>query len=211
MIPLMENIELDNAVHTTMDHLPPILPKFFVPRLTDRPQNPIMDTLRLASETLQSQLSPELTIISAISDFPRPPRRIHNLWLEAMTCNSSIRVCLIFLNLGLFDTMVTTRAKHCRGIDCDHLMLLFHLQPAFFLNKKVWCSRPRDISVLFRNDSNTMFNLLQCPSATTRLFHRNSACNSKRSLDGPQNDYSRNLIRFSYLGSFVGALCTGRY
>ena len=121
------------VLRTTMDHLPPILPKFFVPHLTDKPQNPIMDSLKQHPKT---HLPPEVAIISAISDLPQPPRRTNNLWLEAISRNSGVRVGLIFLNLSLSDPMVN-RAKHSPGINCDHLMLPFHHLPVFFLNRKV--------------------------------------------------------------------------
>jgi hypothetical protein len=135
----------DNA----MDDLPPILPKFFVPRLEDKPQNPIMDTLRLSSENIQSHMPRELAIISTISDPPRPPRRTNNLWLEAMSHNSGIRVHMFIVsNHALFDSMIP-RAKHYRGIDSGHPILLFRLQLAFFPNKKVWCLQQLDISALF--------------------------------------------------------------
>jgi len=84
----------DNAAHPTMDDLPPILPKFFVPRLIDSPQNPIMDTLRLSSKNLQAHLPPEISIISAVPDLPRTLRRTNNPWLEAVTRNSGSRVRL---------------------------------------------------------------------------------------------------------------------
>ena len=97
----MESMDFHNdfqvVLHATMDDLPPILPKFFVPHLTDKPQNPIMDTLKVSSKTLQPHLPPEVAIISSISDLSLPPRRKDNIWLEAMTRNSGIRVCLIFL------------------------------------------------------------------------------------------------------------------
>ena len=37
------------------DDLPAVLPRFFIPRLQDKPQDPIMDTLRIARESRQSR------------------------------------------------------------------------------------------------------------------------------------------------------------
>jgi hypothetical protein len=75
-----------------MDDLPPILPRFFVPHLTDRPQDPIMDTLKNSSRT---PLPQELAIISATPDLHPPPRRTDNIWIEAMTRHSTVSVRLI--------------------------------------------------------------------------------------------------------------------
>jgi len=40
------------------DDLPPVLPRFFIPRLQEKPQDPIMDALRIARESGPSQPVP---------------------------------------------------------------------------------------------------------------------------------------------------------
>ena len=92
------NLDRDSA---RVDHLPPILPKFFVPRLIDKPQNPILDTLKESPSNLRvhHDLPPEVTVILATLDMSSVPRCTKNVWLEAMARNSDIKVCLMFLFL----------------------------------------------------------------------------------------------------------------
>jgi hypothetical protein len=93
-----------DPVKIKMDELPQILPKFFIPPLADKPQNPIMDTLKLASQTsdhhLSALLPPELAVISTVSSFeqqfPNPPT-VNNLWAEAITRKFGVRVCPLSL------------------------------------------------------------------------------------------------------------------
>lgn len=82
------------------NQLPRIETRFFVPRLVDKPQNPIMDTLKLASvHTTAPWLPPvlpmELSIIAS-TPYPQPPPRPKNpnVWYDAMTRNPGIRVCV---------------------------------------------------------------------------------------------------------------------
>jgi hypothetical protein len=152
MTPFMGILDRDN---TPMDRLSPILPKFFVPRLTDKPQNPILDTVKESavkespSMRVHRELPRELTDIFATSDISSLPRRTSNLWLEAMARNFDIKVCSIFfLLLCLFNAM--SRAKFFLGIDSVHLTQKSHLQLVFCPNKEVWYLRQLDISKLRR-------------------------------------------------------------
>lgn len=95
----MVDLTLEDDSYLAMDVLPRIHPKFFVPRLADRPQNPIMDTLnsKVATESrnspFQSPLLPtELAILLTDSNTYRPPSR-HDLWVEAATRSVGHTVC----------------------------------------------------------------------------------------------------------------------
>jgi hypothetical protein len=49
---------LDGDLSQYTDDLPQVLPRFFIPRLQERPQDPIMDALRIERESRASR--PEL-------------------------------------------------------------------------------------------------------------------------------------------------------
>lgn len=82
----------DEFSSSPMESLPPISPHFFVPRLCEKPQNPIMDTLKLSSThsfTLSKPaLLPELSILVADTCghllFPRDTKSEDAIWTEAM-------------------------------------------------------------------------------------------------------------------------------
>ena len=77
--------------------LPEIPPQFFIPRLEDKPQNPIMDTLQLMYRRADEQkppsyspslLPPELNLLSEeISKFEQEKRvqRLDAIWELAMS------------------------------------------------------------------------------------------------------------------------------
>ncbi|RDB16899.1 Gamma-tubulin complex component 3 [Hypsizygus marmoreus] len=75
--------------------LPSIAPRFFVPPLPDKPQNPIMDTIRLASAhkdrtSMLPILPPELNLLTLQREdeqLPRPRKAGYNLWTDAITRN----------------------------------------------------------------------------------------------------------------------------
>lgn len=55
-LPPLPLIDDDLSQHT--DDLPQVLPRFFIPRLQEKPQDPIMDTLRIELESGASQPGP---------------------------------------------------------------------------------------------------------------------------------------------------------
>ncbi|GLB36953.1 putative spindle pole body component [Lyophyllum shimeji] len=73
--------------------LPPLPPHFFVPPLADKPQNPIMDTLKQEAEHRKRpplpRLPPELSLL--VVDPPKEPRPRYNLWSDALTRDFAIR------------------------------------------------------------------------------------------------------------------------
>lgn len=48
------------------DELPPVLPRFFIPRLQEKPQDPIMDALRIARESGPSQPVPPPELVDVV-------------------------------------------------------------------------------------------------------------------------------------------------
>jgi hypothetical protein len=49
---------VDDDLNRHTDDLPQVLPRFFIPRLQEKPQDPIMDTLRIELESGASQPEP---------------------------------------------------------------------------------------------------------------------------------------------------------
>ncbi|KAF8070027.1 gamma-tubulin complex, DGRIP91/SPC98 component protein [Lyophyllum atratum] len=77
-------------------NLPPLPPHFFVPPLSDKPQNPIMDTLKQDAERYEKPplpyLPPELSLL--VMDPPAESRALglsYDLWADALTRDLGIR------------------------------------------------------------------------------------------------------------------------
>jgi hypothetical protein len=93
--------------------LPQILPRFFVPPLEDKPQNPILEALNreiitsnLPSRLFQPHLLPqELTALSLnVSQVvqQQPETRVEDIWTNALIRSRGDRVRFIFFNVSSF-------------------------------------------------------------------------------------------------------------
>ncbi|KAG5641756.1 hypothetical protein DXG03_004288 [Asterophora parasitica] len=91
--PLDELSSQDDLQLLPMD-LPPLPPRFIVPPLTDKPQNPIMDTVKQEIEAYKRQplhyLPKELSLLAAQPSSP-PHLTFSTLWLDALTRNFGLR------------------------------------------------------------------------------------------------------------------------
>ncbi len=87
--------DLDDA-DPTMCSLPELRPQFFIPRLEEKPQNPIMDTLRLWKNRSRLQvdlvaqsymLPPELQLLSEdVIKFEQAKRdQLESIWTRAVS------------------------------------------------------------------------------------------------------------------------------
>lgn len=95
----------DNGFHIppTLDDLPRIMPYFFVPPLEDKPQNPIMESLKLESmnmnvppRTFHPQLPQELMaltldVVHARED-ETSSKSVEELWRNAATRKLGVKV-----------------------------------------------------------------------------------------------------------------------
>lgn len=61
-LPPLPLVDDDLSRHT--DDLPQILPRFFIPRLQEKPQDPIMDTLRMELDSGASQSEPPPVLLN---------------------------------------------------------------------------------------------------------------------------------------------------
>jgi hypothetical protein len=93
---------LDGDIDEYRDELPQVLPRFFIPRLQDKPQDPIMDALRIERESRASrhELSPpELVIISEAnlqeSSQGSPEEDLTLFWERAAKEGVRVQVSLI--------------------------------------------------------------------------------------------------------------------
>ncbi|KAI0066235.1 hypothetical protein BV25DRAFT_1913006 [Artomyces pyxidatus] len=86
-LPPLHETELD----VSNDELPPLYPRFFVPRLDDKPQDPIMDTLKILRASQTSHPLPHIQVLPSellgLTDLHLSPLRDTNrssqLWLNA--------------------------------------------------------------------------------------------------------------------------------
>lgn len=154
-VPLEDMISLNVLQLPPMD-LPPLPRRFFVPPLADKPQNPIMDTLKRDSERQNEPhllyRPPELNLLVVDPPAGHPWGTSYHLWSDALTRNSGIdvRIDIPWLQMSTQGY----RTMHCRGIGCVPHIPAKHLQQAFFQNRIASFSRLLDTSaflLLFRH------------------------------------------------------------
>lgn len=93
--------------------LPQIIPRFFVPPLEDKPQNPILEVLEL--ESITSNLPPRLfqphILPQKLTDLSlnvsqvvqqQPETKVEEIWTNALVRNRGDRVRFIFFNVSSF-------------------------------------------------------------------------------------------------------------
>lgn len=83
--------------------LPQILPRFFVPPLEDKPQNPILEVLDLESITsnlpprlFQPHLLPQELTSLTLNVSQEPETKVEEIWTNALVRNIGDRVRFIF-------------------------------------------------------------------------------------------------------------------
>ena len=79
-------------------HLPQILPRFYIPPLANKPQNPILDGLKFVSFHHPAVLPPELAVIVdhfALAAVQEPAD--DSLWVDAAKQNGPSRVSDAFV------------------------------------------------------------------------------------------------------------------
>lgn len=143
-LPDIEDIE-------ELRELPRVFPHFFVPQLSDKPQNPIMDTLTLTATNkalpprpIPPSLPPELLILSADLEPVADYRTTSSLWTQAVTRTIGQRVCMLFSYRMC--PLSPARTNYYHGIDCvRHIPLKRHQHPSS-LSKTVSFLRLPDIS-----------------------------------------------------------------
>jgi hypothetical protein len=131
--------------------LPQILPRFFVPLLEDKPQNPILEALNLESITsnlpprlFQPHLLPqELTALSLnISQAvqQQPETKVEEIWTNALIRNRGDRVrFIISMSLRSFPgDGYNCRMVYCHGIDYGPRTQLKHRPPDSCQSKTRW-------------------------------------------------------------------------
>jgi hypothetical protein len=86
--------------------LPQILPRFFVPPLENRPQNPILEVLELESITsnlpprlFQLHLLPQELVSQVVQQ--QPEKKVEEIWSDALIRNRGERVRFFFFNVSL--------------------------------------------------------------------------------------------------------------
>ncbi|KAF9007739.1 gamma-tubulin complex, DGRIP91/SPC98 component protein [Hymenopellis radicata] len=89
------HLEDEFIVQSSRNSLPPIYSQFFVPRMEEKPQNPIMDTLKRYRPPSFAHLPPE--IIEMTQDLVDPAihipkvESIDSIWAEALTRKTGVR------------------------------------------------------------------------------------------------------------------------
>jgi hypothetical protein len=126
------------------DDLPPVLPRFFIPRLQEKPQDPIMDTLRIAQESKPSRPAP-LPQLLGIMDTKLQECSDSSLeegcalfWEHAMKKGVRVQVSQLLDHVKVAVVPNTeARVKSGHGIHCDHHSLESLLPVLFYLSSQV--------------------------------------------------------------------------
>lgn len=136
---LTEPLGLTDEVGSTICALPNIPLQFFIPRLDERPQNPIMDALRLAqnrprvhvpSQTKPSVLPLELQVLAGdVVSFEEAKRNhLESVWQRAVSRRHGYMVCesLYQAKSTHAERIGPCRTKYCLGMLYDHPLI--HVQ-----------------------------------------------------------------------------------
>ena len=133
--------------------LPQVLPRFFVPPLEDKPQNPILEVLEL--ESITSNLSPrlfqphllpqELTALSlnATQVVQQTESKVEEIWTNALVRNRGERVSFFFFVIQCVSSFCFLNSCYCRmvychGIDYGPLTQLKHRPRDSCQSKTTW-------------------------------------------------------------------------
>lgn len=106
--------------------LPPMPPHFFVPRLVDLPQNPIMDTLKHAGIYKPAlrrfdALPAEVKVVTMDLGRPPSPKRFEDtIWLEAMKQRRCDRVRLLLVYLNVSNELEQSQVVSWDGLRPSH-------------------------------------------------------------------------------------------
>lgn len=139
--------------------LPELRPQFFIPRLEEKPQNPIMDTLRFWQHRSQLQddfmaqtrvLPQELRLLSEdVLKFEQAKRdQLESIWSQAVSRRhgSMVRRPMYARHTSLMRGRIYDRIKCCPGTLSGHpSMSMPRLRP-FFLNSPARLLHRRDTS-----------------------------------------------------------------
>jgi len=105
---------VDDDLNQHADDLPHVLPRFFIPRLQEKPQDPIMDTLRIELESGASRPEPLTGLMNIVEVKVQecsqgcPEEEGTLLWEHAVKRELRVQVSYISVQLmtdGLIQTM----------------------------------------------------------------------------------------------------------
>jgi hypothetical protein len=90
-----------------IEQLPPLNPRFFIPRLTDKPQNPIMDSLKLSQDlkrlpvlSSKSIAQEPLDPVVKLSGLNQPTSlQMRDLWNALLNTKAPSKVIHFFVSL----------------------------------------------------------------------------------------------------------------
>jgi hypothetical protein len=137
---------VDGDLTQYTDDLPQVLPRYFIPRLQEKPQDPIMDALRIEQESRASRPEPSPGLVDMVEVTvqecsPGSPKEECTLFWEHVV-KREVRVQVSYPVDGrevVPNNAVRIKSGH--GIHCGpHSLGLLHPVP-FYLNSQVALSR----------------------------------------------------------------------
>jgi len=143
-LPPLAPVDIGPGNSEYKDDLPPVLPRFFIPRLQEKPQDPIMDTLRIARESEPSRPAPLPQLLGVVDTKVQecpdgsPEEGCALFWEHAMKKGVRVQV-----SRPLDDVKVAVvpnteaRVKLGHGIHCGHHSLELFLPVPFYLSSQV--------------------------------------------------------------------------
>ena len=127
---------VDGNLSRHTDDLPQVLPRFFIPRLQEKPQDPIMDTLRIELESGASQPEPmnmpEVNVQECSQGSPEEDDIL--FWERAV--KREVRVQVRYIRSDRFNLSNVIRIKSGHGIHYDrHSVESFHPAPFYLISQ----------------------------------------------------------------------------
>ena len=130
-----DDFNLDIKLSPGLDSLSRIMPHFFVPTLEDKPQNPIMENLKL--ESMNTTMAPRafrpvrlpqelMTLamdIAPLGGTQSYSQSVEEMWRNAVVRKRGVKASMVSL-LGMSVKVGCYRVVYCLGTDCvNHISM----------------------------------------------------------------------------------------
>lgn len=159
LMPFDPDTASEDVVGKTVVALPELPPRFFIPRLDDKPQNPIMDTLRILQKNSHSTfnsapppptLPPELVLLSGdlLKVAQARQSNLEDIWQSALLHRHGHTVSNFYSHAATCYKYVDTLARimSFHGMRSAHPLTRTRILPLSSRNSPQTVSHPPDTS-----------------------------------------------------------------
>ena len=218
------HIGVDHGVETPKDaplhDLPRLMPRFFVPLLENKPQNPIMDSLKLEEANtnlptrIQLQRLPDELLTLSLANFEArgtraSPTSLQELWDSAAQRKLGVRVSLKAFYIR-FSDIANIRMGYSHGTGYVLRIGARLLQLHIFPSRASLCTHLPDTSMCF-----TFFHCdpgtyeAKCSTSPLQLPGRGDIYKPEGTTGLPKVHSARHLISTTHMESHHREICAG--